>query len=45
MNLQVIVNSNLKIMHVTVGYPGSIHDARVLRQSGLYELAEKKANS
>ena len=26
-NLQVIVNSNIKIMHVTVGYPGSIHDA------------------
>ena len=44
-NLQVIVNSNLKFMHVTVGYPCSIHDARVLRLSGLYELAEKKANS
>ena len=44
-NLQGIVNSNLKFIHVTVGYTGSIHDARVLQLSGLYELAEKKANS
>ena len=29
-------------MHATVGYPGSIHDARVLRLSGLYELAENE---
>ena len=26
-NLQGIVDSNLKFIHVTVGYPGSIHDA------------------
>ena len=42
MNLQGIVDSNLKIIHATVGYPGSIHDARVLRLSGLYELAENE---
>ena len=41
-NLQGIVDSNLKFIHVTVGYPGSIHDARVLRLSGLYELAENE---
>ena len=41
-NLQVIVDSNLKFIHVTVGYPGSIHDARVLRLSGLYDLAENE---
>ena len=29
-------------MHATLGYPGSIHDARVLRLSGLYELAENE---
>ena len=36
-NLQVVVDCDLKFMHVAVGYPGSIHDARVLRLSGLYE--------
>ena len=41
-NLQEIVDSNLKFIHVTVGYPGSIHDARVLRLSGLYKLAENE---
>ena len=42
MNLQRIVDSNLKFIHVKVGYPGSIHDERVLRLSGLYKLAENK---
>ena len=37
-----MVDLNLKFIHVTVGYPGSIHDARVLRLSGLYELAENE---
>ena len=41
-NLQGIVDSNLKFIHASVGYPGSIHDARVLRLSGLYELAENE---
>ena len=36
-NLQAVVDCDLKFMHVAVGYPGSIHDARVLRLSGLYE--------
>ena len=32
----------LKFIHATVGYPGSIHDARVLRLSGLYDFAENE---
>ena len=36
------VNLQGKIMHATVGYPGSIHDAQVLRLNGLYELAENE---
>ena len=28
-NLQAIVNSDLKFIHVSFGYPGTIHDARV----------------
>ena len=41
-NLQAIVDANLKFIHATVGYPGSIHDARVLRLSGLYDFAENE---
>ena len=41
-NLQAIVDADLKFIHATVGYPGSIHDARVLRLSGLYDLAENE---
>ena len=40
-NLQGIVNSQMKFIHASVGYPGSIHDARVLRISGIYDQAEK----
>ena len=41
-NLQGIVDSNLKFINVTVGYPGSIHNARVLQLSGLYDLPENE---
>ncbi|XP_068742062.1 uncharacterized protein [Montipora capricornis] len=41
-NLQGIVDANLKFIHATVGYPGSIHDARVLRLSGLHDLAQNE---
>lgn len=40
-NLQGIVDVNLKFIHATVGYPGSIHDAQVLRLSDIYDLAQK----
>ena len=43
MNLQAIADSNLKFILATVGYPvGSIHDARVLGLSGLYDLEKGK---
>ena len=41
-NLQAIVDSNLKFIHATFGYPGSSHDACVLRLSGLYDLAQNE---
>ena len=41
-NLQGTVNSRLLFQHVAVGYPGSIHDARVLRLSGIFDLAENE---
>ena len=41
-NLQAIANCELKFIHVSFGYPGSIHDARVLRLSGLFDLGENE---
>ena len=41
MILQGIVDSSLKFIHATVGYLGSIHDAHVLRLSGLYTIWHK----
>lgn len=38
--LQGIVHSSLKFIHATVGYLGSIHDSRVFRLSGLYDMAQ-----
>ena len=37
-NLQAVVDCSLKFLHVSVGYPRSIHDGRVFRLSGSYEL-------
>ncbi|KAM7442648.1 hypothetical protein ABFA07_008425 [Porites harrisoni] len=39
--LQGVVDSKLLFRHISVGYPGSVHDSRVLRLSGLADLAEK----
>ena len=41
-NLQGTVNLWLLFQHVAVGHPGSIHDARVLRKSGIFDLAENE---
>ena len=41
-NQQGTVNSQLLFQYIAVGYPGSIHDARVLRLSGIFDLAENK---
>ena len=41
-NLQGIVNPQLHFQHIAVGFPGSIHDSRVLRLSGIFNLAESK---
>ena len=39
--LQGVVDSKLLFRHISVGYPGSVHDSRVLQLSGLADLAEK----
>lgn len=40
--MQVVCDNNRKIRDIFIGYPGSVHDARVLRNSPLFDtLAEK----
>ena len=38
--LQGIVDSELLFRHIAVGFPGSVHDSRVLQLSGIADLAE-----
>lgn len=38
--LQGVADANGRFIHVSTGYPGSIHDARVLRMSSLYTAVE-----
>ncbi|GLJ06678.1 hypothetical protein SUGI_0044900 [Cryptomeria japonica] len=40
MSLQAIVDSNMRFMDVFTGWPGSINDARLLRNSAFYRLCE-----
>lgn len=39
-NTQAVVGENLKFLDVATGFPGSLHDARVLRNSALFNRAE-----
>ena len=38
--MQAVVGKNLKFLDTAIGYPGSMHDARVLRSSDLFQKAE-----
>lgn len=43
--MQVVCDKELKIRDIFVGYPGSVHDSRVFRNSPLYQsIAEKCGN-
>ncbi|XP_039302174.1 putative nuclease HARBI1 [Solenopsis invicta] len=39
-HMQGVVNHKLKFLDVFIGYPGSVHDARVFRESHLYECLQ-----
>lgn len=36
LHIQGTVNHNLKFLDVFIGYPGSVHDARVFKNSSIY---------
>lgn len=40
-NLQAVVDANMKFTNIFCGQPGSLHDARVLRKSVLYNSANE----
>ena len=35
-NTQAVIGSNLELLSVATGYPGSMHDARILRNTRLF---------
>ena len=39
-NTQAVIGANLKILDLTTGFAGSIHDARALRKTSIYRKAE-----
>lgn len=36
LHAQIVCDNSLKILDITTGHPGSVHDARVFRNSGVY---------
>ncbi|KAK3235603.1 hypothetical protein CYMTET_54210 [Cymbomonas tetramitiformis] len=40
MNVQAVADFDLLFMDITVGWPGSVHDARVFRDSHLFRCGE-----
>ena len=40
-NTQTVVGTSLMFLHVTTGYPKSLHDARILRVSSLFGKSER----
>ena len=41
LSTQAVIGGNLKFLDTATGYPGSIHDARILRDSAFYIQAER----
>lgn len=44
LNVMLTVNSQEQVIHYSIGSPGSYHDARVFRRSGLPELVDTLAS-
>ena len=39
-NRQAVVGANLMVLYLATGYPGSLHDSRVLRNSNIFWMTE-----
>ena len=39
---QAVCDENMMFLDIVAGWPGSVHDSRVLRNSGLYQTAAIK---
>jgi len=37
LHAQIVCDNSLRILDITTGHPGSVHDARVFRNSGVYQ--------
>ena len=42
-NVQLICDADLEILNTVIKWPGSVHDARILRQSAVYQAFEEQA--
>lgn len=40
-NVQIVFDANFKVLDVVARWPGSVHDARILNESGLFQLFER----
>ena len=41
-NTQAVVGADLVFLDIATGFPGSVHDARVLRSTSLFAQAERR---
>ena len=41
-NIQLICDADLKVINAVIKWPGSVHDARILRQSAVYQAFEEE---
>ena len=41
-NIQLICDADLKVIDAVIKWPGSVHDARILRQSAVYQAFEEE---
>ena len=41
-NTQAVIGSNLEFLSVATGYPSSMHDARIIRNTRLFQRGENR---
>ncbi|XP_048775293.1 putative nuclease HARBI1 [Ostrea edulis] len=41
-NVQIVCDASYKILDIVTSWPGATHDARILRESGLFQLFQRR---